>query len=1237
MTNNLSSNHDHHPVNEEAINRQRVFWASIIFTVVALISFAFSFFLIARNPAWQSYVISTITFVALVVDVYSVILVRHGRLGKGLRYLFWSTLFTVPPNVLLVSNTTPILIAMVLTVGGIHLYYLQPRSWRKRYQFAPIVASVLMLLVEALRPSFRMDVALRGAGGTSNYFGPFILAFLVVSLIGLIVRQAWSGSLRVKLLSGITALTVVSVAVVITINYYNNRANLTASSGAALKTVADSQAVAIGNILLEGIHNLQSFGLSKIIQDAAEQANASYGPNQAVNQNQIQILDKQWRAADAANNDSDPLVSSVLNNDISSELREFRDTFPENVEVFVTDKSGANIAATNRTSDYYQADEEWWQAAYNNGKGAIYIGQPEYDQSSKTFGLNIAVPLYVHGTHNVAGVLRTTFNINSLLVILNAPLLGGTAHTDLYLPGNQALAPEENTEGLRPADPEALKHLDALTSDTAYDTFTLDGVQSVVSAAPISSTDPSVQSAIQNLGWVLIVDQSEADYLAPVQAQTRSNTVIGLIILFVSAILAIFLAQLLSTPIIRLTAVAEQISSGDLGAQAKVETKDELGKLASTFNTMTTQLRDLISSLEDRVAARTRNLELAAQVGRAVSQVRALDVMLRDAAVLIREQFDLYYVQVYLLNPSRTYLELMAGTGEVGEQLLARNHRLPFNTRSVNGRAAKEQRTVAITNTSGNLSFKPNPLLPETKSEMAVPLLLGDQVVGVLDLQSKYPDALNKELIPAFEALAGQLAIATQNANLLNEAERAQNEVKVQIRKLARANWRDYLDAVHKPENTGFVFNGQEILPLSNDDAAVEDSTKADDVITIPIEVTGEAIGELEVEGQLSKNNELANFVAQQVAQHIESLRLLDSAERYRAEAERTTNLQTVEGWKKYLASRNTDNRGYMYDSNEVRPQKESFMNQNMFALPLKIRDEIIGNLSVQGMTQNDQESIDLVNAVADRLSAHIENLRLLEETRISQIELDKRAKQLAAVAEVSTASSQELEMGKLLTTVARLTQRQFNLYHAHIFVFDEMTSSLDIVACGWEHGNENEGTHENKSIPLNQQQSLVARAARSRRAVIVNDVKKESGWLPNPLLPNTGSEMAVPLIVGDQVLGVLDIQSDRLNAFSEEDASIQTTLASQVATAMQNARSFVQAQQQAEHEARLNVISQKIQSATTVDAVLQIAARELGHTLGAPITIAQLGLAEKLSTSGFNEQGDHGNGKNGNNGRGKS
>jgi len=112
--------------------------------------------------------------------------------------------------------------------------------------------------------------------------------------------------------------------------------------------------------------------------------------------------------------------------------------------------------------------------------------------------------------------------------------------------------------------------------------------------------------------------------------------------------------------------------------------------------------------------------------------------------------------------------------------------------------------------------------------------------------------------------------------------------------------------------------------------------------------------------------------------------------------------------------------------------------------------------------------------------------------------------------------------------------------------------------------------------------------------------------------MPDTRSEMAIPLIVGDDLLGVYDIQSDETNRFTDEDVSIQTTLASQVAIALQNARSYEQAKEQAEQESMINVISQRIQGTTSVEDALQVAVRELGRALGAKQASIQLNVGSK-------------------------
>ena len=196
-----------------------------------------------------------------------------------------------------------------------------------------------------------------------------------------------------------------------------------------------------------------------------------------------------------------------------------------------------------------------------------------------------------------------------------------------------------------------------------------------------------------------------------------------------------------------------------------------------------------------------------------------------------------------------------------------------------------------------------------------------------------------------------------------------------------------------------------------------------------------------------------------------------------------------------------------------------------------------------------------LIKQVTDQLSLALENANLFQETQ-------KQAQELAIVAQISSAISTILDPKKLLETAVHLVQREFQLYHCHIFILQNDMRTLSVQACGWIEGDLHEGTHGLREIDLHQEVSLVARAARTRQAVIVNDAQADPGWLANPYLPEVRSEMAVPVIAGDQLLGVMNFHSQELNHFTPNDIAIQTTLAAQVATTYQNARLFQEVQQ---------------------------------------------------------------------------
>jgi PAS domain S-box-containing protein len=186
---------------------------------------------------------------------------------------------------------------------------------------------------------------------------------------------------------------------------------------------------------------------------------------------------------------------------------------------------------------------------------------------------------------------------------------------------------------------------------------------------------------------------------------------------------------------------------------------------------------------------------------------------------------------------------------------------------------------------------------------------------------------------------------------------------------------------------------------------------------------------------------------------------------------------------------------------------------------------------------------------------------RDITERRKAAEAMAKLVTELEIVAQVSTVTSTILDTTQLLQRVVDLTKDSFGLYHAHIYLFDESRQALVLAAGAGAVGQQM--VAEEWSIPLEQEQSLVAWAARTRQGVIVNNVRLTPDWLPNPLLPDTYSELAVPLIVGERVLGVLDMQADEVDYFTDNDIRIQTTLAAQVAVALENARLFERAEQE--------------------------------------------------------------------------
>ncbi len=642
--------------------------------------------------------------------------------------------------------------------------------------------------------------------------------------------------------------------------------------------------------------------------------------------------------------------------------------------------------------------------------------------------------------------------------------------------------------------------------------------------SPLHKEEAGV-AGMTTMPWSVVIAVPQDVLFAPVQQQTRSAMLIGVGVSFMAVLLAILLAQFISRPVVSLTSVARQVAAGNLAVRARVNAKDEIGTLADTFNTMAAELNAMVGSLEQRVAERTRALAASAEVSRRISTFLEMDALIIAVVAQLKAAFHYYHVHIYLMDDADEHLVMAGGTGEAGKALLAKGHRIPKGKGLV-GSAADTGRPVLAGDVSRVEGWLPNPLLPETKSEAAVPIVFGEHILGVLDVQQDEVNGISHEDVDLLESIANQVAIALQNARSYTTV---QKELK--------------------------------------------ERRKIETELQIVVDHMPVAVVVKDADGKFAMWNK--------------------SAER-------------IFGFPAKTVLGKTDHDFYPKEQADFFHAKdiEALNARQIVDIPEEPIDtrgrgtRLLHTMKVPVFDEKDQPLYLLV--VSEDIT----------ERKEAQEIIAKRAVELATVAEVTTRVSTIQDPEAMLQMVVDLTRQAFGLYHVHIYLINHAGDMLSLSKGSGEIGRKMMA--EGRSIACNAERSLVARAARTRHGVIVNDVRQEPEFLPHPLLPDTSSEMAVPMIAGDRLLGVIDVQDIQVGRFTPEDANIMTTLAAQIAVSLQNARSYAQAHHQAEREALINAINERIQATNSVESALQVAVREISRALGAQHASVRLGLERK-------------------------
>ncbi len=572
--------------------------------------------------------------------------------------------------------------------------------------------------------------------------------------------------------------------------------------------------------------------------------------------------------------------------------------------------------------DFQVTRRPWYVSSTpeNNPERKV-VWSPVYeDATGKGLMVTAAAPVYT-GQGEFVGGVGIDVTLKDISANVEATRLLGGGYSFLIDDTGHALAlPEQGYQDIlgRPPEPgefgtdlsqvetEFASVLAKMTAgSTGFEALETNGKELFIAYAPLESTGWSLANVIEaeKVLQAVTVLRQELDASTRALLLTRILPVGGVVFIIVTA-LGILLANRLIDPIQKLAAAAQQIGTGRWDAPLPRAGDDEIGVLSQAFATMTVQLRESMEATEQRVAERTRELEhramqltTATEISRVATSVLDPDELMQRAVNLVRERFDLYYAALFLIDESGQWAVLKAGTGEAGRQMLEQDHRLEVGGTSMVGWCtAHAQARIALDIGKEAVRFD-NPLLPDTRSEMALPLISRGRVIGALDVQSTEREAFSQEDIAVLQTMADQVAVAIDNARLFAETQAALEELEATHRLYLRGQWAEFASTLRAPsyERTqpGVPPLGDTIPPeveqaITRREVVVQSNTDGAEqaALVAPISLRGEVIGALGLHETGNKrqwtDDEIAliEAVAEQMALALENARLFEQTQR---------------------------------------------------------------------------------------------------------------------------------------------------------------------------------------------------------------------------------------------------------------------------------------------------------------------------------------------------------------------
>jgi signal transduction histidine kinase len=591
-------------------------------------------------------------------------------------------------------------------------------------------------------------------------------------------------SFKAKIVISILAIGILAVLTGLSVIYWIGREHIQRSIGSQFRELAHETSEKMLSLLEHNVEEAVLLGMSTDIKTPLERANRAYSSppmsEEEIHQ-RIETLKRLWDRG----NGTDSFSRSILDGPASQYIRGFLNNpaeRDEHISIIVTDARGILVGADAKPPSVYYGDDAWWQAAFDQGRGKVYVSdveliQPETDEVAfdRLYGLGIVVPVMNQAGTRAIGIIRMNILAKRFFEAVTMVKVGKTDHTMLassdgslifcpvFLIRNHTLRPE---------------FLQAVLQDQPGWTQTLNDVHyggrlSINGFSPVRLGPDVHPASLSGKQWFIFTSQDPIETYFPLSALQKWIAVCGAIGAVILSFLGIWAAGFIVKPLKNLQMGARLIGYGNLDHRLNIQTGDEIEELSREFNEMAIKLKASYSALEQKVAERTKELSVVNKITRIISSSLDLRLIFEAFTEEITKLLHFDRISVALLDESGDYIQIRMIGSKGGPLIIRDSPPRPKKGTAVGLVVDKAQPFIRL-DAAETRQFVEDRLVIRDgfRSYIFVPIISKRKPIGTLNLISRHPEAYSERNFEILQPIAEQLAIAIETIRLFEQTKK---------------------------------------------------------------------------------------------------------------------------------------------------------------------------------------------------------------------------------------------------------------------------------------------------------------------------------------------------------------------------------------------------------------------------------------------------------------------------------